>query len=183
MNFSCVVWQRSFSFYIKHCLWEEGTLRNSIGRWSLLNLLHWSLLVHPAKFSPSQALSARSTWPNYIQSEGKDSPLWSTQDHQPSSCWLVWHLRLLSARYFSRTAVFECCLKSQNSVCKRSCSIYVYTCTRAWNIRRAVCNLRSKLWPLFFLKKDRPWWAGNEEDWARMQIKGQDVYYKMGNWG
>ncbi len=81
------------------------------------SVLHWGLPAHPAKFSPSTALSACSTWPNYIQSEGKDSPLWSTRDHQPSSDWLVWHLMLLSARHFSRTDVFECCLKSQTVDC------------------------------------------------------------------
>lgn len=81
------------------------------------SVLHWGLPAHPAKFSPSEALSACSTWPNYIQSEGKDSPLWSTRDRQPSSGWLDWHLMLLSARHFSRTDVFECCLKSQTADC------------------------------------------------------------------
>lgn len=87
-------------------------------------VLHWGLPAHPAKFSPGEALSARSTWPNYIQSEGKDSPLWSTWDRQPSSSWLIWHLMQLSVRHFSRTDVFES--QTRSTVHESNCGLWVF---------------------------------------------------------
>lgn len=136
-------------------------------------VLHWGLPAHPAKFSPGEALSARSTWPNYIQSEGKDSPLWSTWDRQPSSSWLVWHLMQFFARHFSRTDVFESCeSNSQHSPQVKLCvCVRVTEWSCAGNIRQVVRKVWSKLW-LLFPKKDHPWWGGDGKDWDAAQIKG-----------
>lgn len=138
-------------------------------------VLHWGLPAHPAKFSPGEALSARSTWPNYIQSEGKDSPLWSTWDRQPSSSWLIWHLMQFSVRHFSRTDVFES--QTRSTVHESNCGLWVFVWGQSqsdhvlgtsgeWCVR---CEVS---FGPFFLKKNRPWWSGDGQHGHAAQIKG-----------
>lgn len=106
-DFCCVVRQRSFT--VSGDVYRKGEVSKIVqGIFTPKSVPP----AHPAKFSPSKALSACSTWPNYIQSEEKDSPLWSKRDRQPSSGWLVCH-----SMRFSRTPVFECCLKTQTVEC------------------------------------------------------------------
>lgn len=130
-DFCCVVDRCVLATVSNSVLQEGGSLEKLRRGCSQLNLCCIEV-SRPNQPSLAQAgpFSAHSTWPNYIQSEGKDSPLWSTWVRQPGSGWLVWHLMLLSARHFSRTDVFECCLKSSTveSVCV--CEIIRYVCRR-----------------------------------------------------
>lgn len=137
------------------------------------SVLHWGLPAHLAKYSPSETFSACSTWPNYIQSEGKDSPLWSIRDRPPTAGWLVWHLMLLSTGHFSRTDVFEGCLKRQTveRVCIHIACVYAHAHVFGTSGERCVtCEVSCGP---FFLKKDHPWWRGDGEDRAGMHFKGE----------
>lgn len=104
------------------------------------SVLHWGLQANtlPAKFSPSKAHGARSTWPNYYPVWGERQPVLQRHDILAK---LEWRLSFFS---FS-DHVFLVQLKSFNLY-----YIKVFMCLHAFVWRK----LNSKLWHPLPTKQD-----------------------------